>query len=159
MLNWILILAVVLISGQLWRMGGDGQKWARAFVMPTLIALLKVYLLGWNWWAILYAPVLWGLMSLFSYGLSAPPHKFWVWVFGGKGSTGDYLPVECLTRATCGLFWAQAAIVFAILSGGWGYYIIYTVFLTAANAFWGTVKEVEISERGVGASVAGSLLV
>jgi hypothetical protein len=156
----ILIVATILAGAQLWRMGGDGIKWARTFALPCLIALAKFILVFPNWLALVYAPALMVLLALFSYGISAPPHMFWVWVFGGKGADGNYIPVELCTRATCGFFWSLAAIPFAFLCGNWMYQIGYTVFLTIANAIMGVfVTNVELSERGVGASVSTAIIV
>ncbi len=159
-MNWIIVFVTLFVCARSWRMGGDGFDFCRNPLVPIILALVKFYLTGWNWWALLYAPALWGMIQAFSYGLSAPPHKFWVWVFGGKGSQGDYEPVEIATRATCGFFWAIPAVIFPLLCGGsWWQFGLYVVFLTVANAFWGRMKDVEISERGVGFSVATSILV
>lgn len=163
-MDWLIIIITMLICAQLWRMGGDGMVWARAFVYPLLIALVKFALVGYwthpiNWLALGYMPALWALMSLFSYGLSAPPHKFWVWVFG-KGDDGNYRPVEIITRATCGMFWAVAALTFAFVTHRWWAFGLYVPFLSIANGLiGGTVEDVELSERLVGLAVAFALLV
>jgi len=159
---WIIVIITLLIGGELWRMGGDGKKWARAVAFPVLIVIAKLSILAtlfpWLWinlLAIAYWPLLWGMMSAFSYGITAPPHKFVVWCFGGKGSDGNYKPVEITTRALCGFFWSLPAAVFAYITGGWIFFTIYVIFLTIANGLiGGLVKNVEISERGVGYSVA-----
>jgi hypothetical protein len=159
MIDLLVIVATIVICAQLWRMGGNGKDWARHYVLPCVIALAKVYLLHWNWWALIYAPVLIGLTLQFSYGLGSHVHKFWVKIFG-KGGDGNYLPVEMATRATCGFLWSLAAIVFACITQAWAHLGIYIVFFTIANTVFGAlVKDVEISERGVGASIATSILV
>lgn len=163
-MNWIIVITTILICGQLWRMGGSGKKWARAIVFPALIALVKTYLLWSPSWTILYPllyiPILWGMLSLFSYGLTAPPHKFVVWLFKGKGSNGNYRLVEIVTRMICGFFWSFAALIFALLTGNWYGMVMYTLFLVLATGFiGGTSRNVEISERLVGASVAVALLI
>ena len=151
-------IITILLSAQLWRMGGHGMKWARAIGVTALIAVAKA-IISQNWWALGYAPLLWGMMSLFSYGVSAPPHKFWVMVFG-KGDDGNYKPVEIITRATCGLFWSLPAVLFAIIGGSWLMFAVYCIVLTVANGLiGGFVKDVEISERGVGAVVSLSVFV
>ena len=163
-MTWLLILGTIIVCAQLWRMGGDGQKWARAVALPALIAVVKFVLVGYwgtpiNWIALGYMPALWALLAAFSYGVSAPPHKFWVWVFGGGGA-GDKPIVEIFTRGTCGFFWSLAAGVFIIMTGNWIGLICYALFMTFGNAFiGGTVKDVEVSERLVGALVACALLV
>ena len=163
-MEWAIIIGAILVCGQLWRMGGDGQKWARAVGCPLVICLAKFYVVGYwqdpmNWLAFAYFPAFWAMTSGFSYGVTAPPHKFWAWVFRRPQGEGTYEPVEILTRATCGFFWSLASIPFVFCGGSWLYQILYTVFLTVANGFFGRVKNVEISERAVGTSVATALLV
>ena len=165
-MNWLIGIFVMVIAAKLWRMGGDGQAWARAFCVPAVIVLGKVIMLviagaGWNTlYALIYGPALWGMMSLFSYGTSAPPHKVVVWLFGGKGSDGNYRPVEVVTRAICGFFWALAGLVFAFVTGGWLMFGCYVLFLTVMNGLiGGLVKDVEISERAVGACVAAAVFI
>lgn len=156
----IVIIAAILASAQLWRMGGDGQKAMRTFVLPIVLAVAKFIITFPSWLVLLYAPLLMALIALFSYGISSPVHWVWVWIFGGKGADGNYLPVEICTRATCGFAWSLAAIPFAIVTSGWVCQILYTLFLTVANGLIGPfVKNVEISERTVGASVGCSLFV
>lgn len=155
-MNIIISIAVIAICAYLWYLGGQGYKWARVLV-GGVIGLAKVFLL-WNIFALLYWLALYIMTSLFSYGLNAPPHKFWVWVFK-KGNDGNYLPVEIATRATCGFFWSLAGIVFAVITGHWIMQIAYTIFLTIAVGFFGVQKKVEISESGTGASVACSIMV
>ena len=163
-MNWIIVLATVAGYTQLWRMGGHGMKWARAFVLPALLALVKFYLVGYwtaplNWITLAYMPALWGMMAAFSYGVSAPPHKIWVWVFG-DGASGNNRTVEMFTRGTCGFCWALAALAFVFVTGNWAGMAGYILFLTFATAFiGGTVEDVEVSERLVGACVALALLV
>ena len=155
-----------MLGAQLWRLGGDGQKWARAGAFPSLLALSKLALLAlnftWSWWFLLclaYMPALWALTAMFSYGVSAPPHKCWVWVFG-TGETGNVWYVELATRATCGFFWSLAGAVFAYVTGSWYAFATYVMFLTVANGLIGAfVQDVEISESAVGSCVATSILI
>ena len=98
------------------------------------------------------------MMAGFSYGLSAPPHKFWVWVFG-KGGDGNYKPVEIATRATCGFFWSLAAIIIPILTGKWIAFTIYMALSTTFVTLFGLNDNVKVSEMGTGASVSTSLLI
>jgi len=158
-------LATILICAQLWRMGGNGYDLLRNPGVPIVLALVKLYLISLNSWSwtiwltLLYIPALWGMIQAFSYGVNAPIHKFWVWVFG-QGETGNYKPVEVATRSTCGFFWSIPAAIFAIVTGNWIYFAIYVVFLTIANGVqYLLFSDVEISERVVGASVATSLFV
>jgi hypothetical protein len=134
--------------------------------MPIVIAVAKVVgLLAAGSWsnqmliALAYAPALWLMMTLFSYGVDTPIHNFWEWIFGG-GQSGNNRVVEMFTRGTCGAFWSLAALAFAFVTGYWAAMVGYVLFLTFANAYiGGTVKDVEISERLVGMSVALALLV
>jgi len=162
----VINLITIAICAYWWRLGGDGQSLFRNPGVPILLALVKYGTLclfdGLTWWnllALLYIPALWGMVQAFSYGISAPPHKFWVWVFG-KGGDGNYKPVEVLTRATCGFFWSLPAGIFAFLSGGWITFGVYVVCLTIANGLiGGLVEDVEVSEPAVGACVSSSLFV
>ena len=157
MITTIIISAIVIALGAyLWHLGGQGVWWARNIV-GGIIGAGKAILLG-NPLALLYWPALWALTKLFSYGLSAPPHKFWVWVFG-KGESGDYLPVEIATRATCGFAWSLAGLVFMFLTGNWVNQIIYTVLATIGVTLFGLHKKVEVSELGTGATVSTSVLI
>ena len=166
LLSIAIIIGTILLGSKLWRMGGDGQKWARAIAFPSMVAVAKLALLAinlpWSWWfliVLLYMPALWGLLSLFSYGISAPPHNFWVWVFG-TGEHGDVWYVEFATRATCGFFWSLASLTLTFITGEWFLFGIYVSFLTITNGLIGAfVQDVEISERGVGACVATSIFV
>ena len=161
----LLILVTILICAHLWRMGGNGYDLSRNPGVPIVLSLVKLYLVSqpsWDWtiWLnLLYIPALWGMIQAFSYGVNTPTHKFWVFMFG-KGEEGNYAPVEIATRATCGFFWSIPAAIFAIVTGGWIMFGLYVIFLTVANGLiGGLVKDVEISERAVGACVAASLFV
>ena len=158
-LQLIIILATIAISGILWHIGGQGKKWARQCV-GGVIATGKGLIL-WSLlsiWVMLYWVALLCLVQAFSYGLNTPLHKFWVWVFG-KGEQGDCKEVEIATRATCGFLWSLAAIVFAMVTGGWINQLVYTVSLSLLVAYFGLQPNVKVSEIGTGCSVALSLLV
>lgn len=164
---WQYILAgiTILAAAQMWRMGGDGLKAMRTFFLPILLAVVKAItmlpVIPMALFALIYAPLLMIMIALFSYGIKSPVHMLWVLLFGGKGALGDYKPVEICTRATCGFFWSLAAIPWAMqVYYGWYFFTIYCIFLTVANGLIGPfVKNVEISERAVGASVACSILI
>lgn len=156
MTNALIIIATIIISAVLWHAGGQGPKFARVLV-GGVIGLAKSIML-WNPLALVYWLALWIMTSLFSYGLSAPPHKFWVWVFR-KGGEGNYPPVEIATRATCGLAWSLAAVVFALLTGNWITFAICSILTTIGVTFFGLRKNVKVSELGTGASVAASILI
>jgi len=164
---WIILIATITICAKLWRLGGDGYDLCRNPGVPIVIALSKllmVSLIWWSWWnlfVLLYIPALWGMIQAFSYGTSAPPHKFWVWVFG-KGGDGNYPPVEIATRCTCGFFWSLPAAIFAFYHGtvGWILFGSYALFLTIMNGLiWYFIKNVEHNESMVGASVSVAMIV
>lgn len=150
-------LIAIIASSIAWHIGGQGYKWARGLVVPAVLAVSKAVLLG-NFWALLYFGALWAMIAGFSYGLTSPVHKFWVWVMG-KGEDGNEPVVEALTRATCGLAWSLAALVFAFLTGHWVYFIVYTLVSTLLVTLFGLNKNVKVSELGTGASVALSILI
>ena len=157
---FLIAIPVIVLNGVLWHMGGQGQKWARQWGVGTVIAIGKAILL-WSLlsvWALVYIPILYLVIQLFSYGLNAPIHKVWVWVFGG-GSTGDNPMVEFMTRATCGFGWSLAGLVFALVTGHWLYMIVYTVLCTILCGIFGTQADVELSEPGTGCSVALAIFV
>jgi hypothetical protein len=158
LLKLLISLLVIAGGGILWHMGGQGKKWARQCVGPV-IALGKALML-WSWlslWTPLYILCLFGALALFSYGVEAPPHKFWVWIFG-KGGEGDYEPVELATRATCGFFWSLAGLSISIPLGHLGAQFIYTVVCTLLCMFFGRQKDVRVSEVGTGCVVSLSVL-
>ena len=158
-LEVILIVCTMIGCAILWRKGGDGQSLYRNPGVPVAIGLAKFILLGFNWWALLYIPLLWGAIQAFSYGLDAPIHNFWEKVFHG-GSQGNMPFVEICTRATCGLLWSTPAILFAILTGHWIPFVIYSIFLTISSGLiGGLVKDVEFSERSIGACVSTAIFI
>lgn len=155
----------IFLNGFFWRLGGDGFGEVRNPGVPILLGISKTFILAFNdyplnlFLALLYIPALWAMIQLFSYGLTAPPHKFWVWVFG-KGENGNSRIVEVVTRATCGFFWALPAAIFAYITGNWGLFSIYVGFFTIANGLiGGLVKDVTMSECCVGFSLATCLLI
>lgn len=152
---WVVGLIAIALSAIFWRKGGDGQSLYRNPGVPIVIAIAKFFILGFNWWALLYILLLYGAIQGFSYGETAPIRLFWGWVFK------DNQP-ECglATRATCGFLWSLPAILFAILSGSWLIWGIYALFLTVANALiWYFVDDVEVNEPLVGGCVALAVFV
>ena len=155
----MIYIAIILICAELWRRGGDGQSLFRNPLVPIILSLGKFYLTGYNWWVLLYIPLMWGAIQAFSYGLSSPIHKLVVWIFK-RGEDGNNQVVEIVTRAICGLLWSLPASVFALFEGSWVKFAIYAVLLTILNGLiGGLVKNLELSERGVGASVALGVLI
>lgn len=162
MLSFIIIIITILLSAQLWRMGGNGNRAWRFIGVPTVIALGKILIsLSYGWWLLimsLYAPVLWGMLSLFGYGLNSLIHKLVVDI-ADTGSDGNNKLVEVATRAICGFGWSLAGIVFVLLTGNWDLFFGYTLFLTMhCGLVGGLVKDVEISERVVGGALALAIL-
>ena len=153
-----IIISCIIMSSILWRLGGMGVKAFRKFGVPVIISISKLMLTGMDWWILVYGVVLWGMLSLFSYGLSAPPHKFWVWVFK-RGGNGECWYVELITRLTCGLFWCGAGVVFAVITGHWLNFIMYLIMGTIGIGFFGLVDNDYVSELGTGAVVATCVLI
>lgn len=146
------ILLSILLSAILWRRGGDGEGLFREIGVPVTVALFKAIITH-NLYALLYAPMLWVMLKLFSYGITAPPHNFWVWVFG-KGEDGNYKPVELATRLTCAVFWLLPTYLFACITGNITMYVVYYVLGVIAIGYIGAYeKDVEISERLIGGIV------
>ncbi len=157
---WIVAPITIAASGILWHMGGQGKKWARAWGVGAVVALGKALLL-WSVlsvWALVYIPILYLMICCFSYGLSAPVHKFWVMVFG-SGDDGSNPAVEIATRATCGFGWSLAGITFALVTGQWAIQALYTIACALLCVFFGLQKEVKLSEIGTGCSVALAIFV
>ena len=175
---WILVLATLAICAQLWRMGGNGHDLCRNPGVPIVLGCIKIPLLlysMWSWnvlWALVYIPALWAMIQAFSYGVTAPPHKFWVWVIGtingkynnpawrGMADNGQIPGVEIATRCTCGFFWSLPAAIFAMLTGRWILFAVYVLFLTIINGLiWLFIQDVEKNERAVGACVATGVII
>ena len=164
-MNIVIILTVLVLSAWFWRKGGDGNKLYRwlgvSITCATGKSLLLLPLANVLTWkivlVILYIPTLYLVLSLFSYGLNAPPHLLWVWIFK-QPNDGNHFPTEVATRATVGFLWSFAAVPFALITGNWLGFIFYISFLTVAN-IGGLIKDVEISERWVGLAVACAVMV
>lgn len=146
------IIAIASACAGMWRAGGNGHSLVRNPGVPSVIGFFR-FLASYNWISLLYIPITWAAIRAFSYGVNAPIHKFWVWLFK-KGDDGNYMPVEIATRATCGLFWALPSAVFSYISHAWIAYIIYVIFFTIVNGIQPLIKDVEVSERMVGACLS-----
>ena len=174
-LYWLAYAAItvgtIVLGANMWRWGGDGQSLWRNPGVPILVSVAKLGLIGlaclmlgnaWNWWSmavLLYIPALYGMLQGFSYGVNAPIHKLWVWIFG-QGETGNYPPVEIATRCTCGFLWSIPAAIFALFGGSWIIFGIYSIFLTIACGYiWWKYQDVEVAERATGGSVCTSIFV
>jgi hypothetical protein len=160
MLKLLYKLIVIGCCAELWHIGGSGHKWVRSYIVPIILGASKA-LLCMNFLALLYIPVLIGLLALIEYGKDSKVHRLIVkYIFKGKGSDGENLLVEITVRATCGFIWSLAGLVFAVITGHYAMLIAYSVGLTLANVIFGRlIKDVRISERGVGASVALAVLI
>jgi len=143
----------ILACGVLWHLGGQGHKWCRGIAVPSLIAAIQGLKTD-SLWSLLYAPALWLMLTLFSYGLTAPPHKFINWLFGGGGEHGDDYEIEFATRFLCGWFWALPAAIFVYTGGAWSVYLSYLMVCPVLIGFFGTRKSVTVSEIGCGMVVA-----
>ena len=130
-INFIIIIIIGFLCGELWRDGGNGYSLRRNPGVPIVIAIMSfAYCL--NWLVFLYIPLAWAAIRGFSYGIKAPLHKLFVWIFG-QGEDGNYLQVEIATRATCGFLWSLPSAVFAYVTGQWYTFIIYVIVYTINN--------------------------
>jgi len=181
MLYQVLFINIICIclAAYFWRLGGDGHDLYRNPGVPILLATVRYGTLclftGLSWYyllVLLYIPALWGMIQAFSYGVSAPPHKVWVWIIGklngqydnpawkGMADNGQIPGIEVCTRSTCGFFWSIPAVIFAFLSGAWILFSIYSLFLTiACGLIYYFIPDVEINEPAVGACVSTSLII
>ena len=156
--KFIAVIATLWGCSILWRMGGDGHVGWRSVGVPALISIVK-FGLTLNPWTLLYSVLLFLMIRGFSYGLSSPPHKFWVWVFR-YGRAGNFKEVEFATRATCSLFWALPAGLFAWFTGNWWVLGLYTLINVVLGGTVGAYEEdVEVSERLIGLLVGFAILV
>lgn len=167
----LIYIITIILCAIFWRLGGNGYDLLRNPGVPIVIALGKL-IATWNPWVLLYIPALWGMIQAFSYGVNAPPHKFWVWVIGtlngkyndpawrGMADNGQIPGVEVSTRCTCGFFWSIPGAIFAPFGGSWILFGVYALFLTIINGLiWLFIHDVEINEKAVGACVAQSILI
>lgn len=158
--DFVLLLwytGTILICANMWREGGAGHSLVRNPGVPILLAISR-WMLGYpindGITVFFYIPAAWAMIRMFSYGVKSPVHKFWVWIFG-RGEDGNDVTVEFATRTTCAFFWTLPAALFCIASGKWTWYWPYVLLMSPTIGYVGaTVKEVEISERVVGACVA-----
>lgn len=167
----LIYIITVILCAMFWRLGGNGYDLFRNPGVPIIIGAAKL-IATWDPWSLLYIPALWAMIQAFSYGITAPPHKFWVWVVGtlngqynnpawkGMADNGQIPGIEMLTRCSCGFFWSLPAAIFAYLTGEWIFFSIYVLFLTIMNGLiWLLIQDVEINERAVGACVGTGVIV
>ena len=160
MLNFILSIGVIVLGGYLWWVGGHGIHKVRLLAFPVAIALVKFYLLHWNWVSLLYIPTMIALIASINYGNGSFLHKFWVWVFKEQGHDGTYLPVELCVRSSCGLLWSLASIWFVMAGGSWMYQVTYIVIMALLVPVFGVLVNSDFwSERGVGMTTSCAVLV
>jgi len=168
----LIYVAVIVLCAILWRLGGNGYDLCRNWGVPIAIGLAKFYIAGQNPLMLLYIPALWAMIQGFSYGSTAPPHIFWVWVIGKingkyddavwkyKAKHGGIKAVEICTRCTCGFFWSLPAAIFAFFSGAWIGFGIYVLFLTIMNGLiWYFIKDVRVNEPTVGACISTAIMI
>ena len=141
------ILAVPIV-GIMWRIGGSGKKWVRLIGVPLILGTLLLEL-GWlN--GVCYSVGLWIMLALFSYGLTSPVHRFWVWLLK-TGNDGNVYRVEFWTRLTCAFFWILPAVI--IIGNPSIFACVFPVTM------FGLVKDVDISEIGIGMVISLSVLI
>jgi hypothetical protein len=158
----LLLILVGVISGTyLWHLGGQGHKWARGWVLPILLALLKVCMNFpyFSFWTLLYAPLLIILVKTFSYGLDSKVHNLLEWLLG-KGENGTWHLMEVITRFICGFFWSLAGIAFVLGGGSWIPMVAYSIFFILVNGLvGGLAHNVKFSEKTIGGAISCSLFI
>jgi hypothetical protein len=125
-------------------MGGDGQKWARRYVLPAILALFCA----------LFTQTLWLFFALYAtmqiYAIGYGEDSFLWKISGGRG---------WLARGLAGLLYGVlGSLPLFIVTHDWGLYAIYSIFNFAVGALldYFKVKDV-IIERCIGAG-CGSIV-
>ena len=158
----IILIIIGIVSGTyLWHLGGQGKKWARGWVLPILLGLLKVIMClpYFSFWNLLYIPAFIILVKSFSYGKESKVHDFLEWLFG-KGGDGKWHLMEVLTRVICGFFWSLAGIFFVLGGGSWVTQVAYMVFFMLINGLvGGLAHNVKFSEKTIGGAISCSLFI
>lgn len=125
-------------------MGGNGEKWARRYVVPFLLALFSAIMLG-VWWLFFAC---YATMQIYAIGYGED--SFLWWISGGKG---------WLARGLAGLLYGVlGSLPVFIITHDWGLYAVYSVANFVIGAVLDYFKVIdEIIERVIGAGV-GSLV-
>jgi hypothetical protein len=126
-------------------MGGDGQKWARRYVLPFLLAAFSALFLQ-VWW--LFFP-LFATMQIYAIGYGEDSY---LWKISGNRGW--------LARGLAGLLYGVlGSLPVFVITHDWGLYAIYSVlnFLVGALLDYFKVKDV-IIERVIGFTVASLVL-
>jgi hypothetical protein len=141
---WLLRIAIMLASAQLWRMGGDGQKWARRYVLPGVLSIFLALFLQ-TWWLF---PACFATMQIYAIGYG---EDSWLWkISGGRG---------WLARGLAGLLYGVlGSLPVFIVTHDWMLYAIYSIsnFAIGAILSYYKVKDV-IIERVIG-GVVGTIV-
>ena len=141
---WLLRIAIMLASAQLWRMGGDGQKWARRYVLPGVLSIFLALFLQ-TWWLF---PACFATMQIFAIGYG---EDSFLWkISGGRGY---------LARGLAGLLYGVlGSLPVFIVTHDWGLYAIYSISNFAIGAILDYFKVIdEVIERVIGFGV-GSIV-
>lgn len=138
---WILKVVIMLAGAQLWRMGGDGEKWARRYVLPFILALF----------CSLFTKTLWLFFALYAtmqiYAIGYGEDSFLWKISGGRG---------WLARGLAGLLYGLlGSLPLFIVTHDWGLYAIYSVINFLVGAVLDYFKVIdEVIERAIGFTVS-----
>jgi len=143
------ILQVLVTTKLLWvvgfaylygRGGINGKWWRRIIGSLFLTAGVVLYSLiqsNFSWWALLFAPLLYGSLSI--------------------GYGGDELKEKIIKRSRYGLACGVAAIPLAIVSGNWalfGLHIFLCVLVSTSLGVWNITNSARSEETLIGATIA-----
>ena len=99
-------------------------KWCRV-VSPFLASVVIFVTCGFNWWVLLYGPLLWAALTV-SYGDNSNIRLFWGWALNKSRFT---LEVKIVTRMTCGFVWGLPAWILVFFGGDPLVCMFYHMFL------------------------------
>lgn len=99
-------------------------KWCRV-VYPFLGALVLTLTAGFNWWILVYGPLLWGALTV-SYGDESHLRTWWAKVLGAHKYD---LKVKVMTRITCGFVWSLPAWFLVVLGANPIFCMVYQLTL------------------------------
>ena len=146
----ILKIAIILGCGQLWRMGGKGEKYARGFIVPFIIALYSAVALR-HWWLF---PLLFATYQIVHIGYGVPDNT-------DKGSwLGRICKVGWIARGVAGgLYALVGALPVFLITRAFGLFFVYIIsnFAIGAILDYCKVKD-EVIERVIGAGVGSICL-
>lgn len=143
----LLKLGAIWLSSIIWRKGGKYQSYWRnpgvGIVMGVTMAICNQ-----SWIPLLFIPAYWAVIQAFSYGIDAPIHRVWLFLFGYEVPTGSDERVEFCTRVTCAFLWSIPTLLFGLPIIVWFVSAIVRAILVGILSV--STGDVEFEERGTG---------